>query len=105
MVSKNILLEGLNQFYGANLAFNFNVNQDVFGKVIKHNTHDNQGASPFPAGDHKATRNRQDICSLWKLSHTVSNRSVPALEKIRSIRIFCFKISSLVEHYFGSHGT
>ena len=30
-VSKNILLEGLNQFQGANLALNSDVDQDTFG--------------------------------------------------------------------------
>ena len=28
-VSKNILLEGLNRFYGANLTFNSDVDQDT----------------------------------------------------------------------------
>ena len=53
----NILLEGLNQFHGANLALNSDVDQDTFGKVTKHNKHDRQEVSPFPAADHKATRN------------------------------------------------
>ena len=35
-VSKNILLEGLNQFHGANLALNSDVDQDTFGKVTKY---------------------------------------------------------------------
>ena len=33
---KNILLQGLNQFHGANLALNYDVDQDTFGKVTKH---------------------------------------------------------------------
>ena len=33
MVSKNISLQGLNQFPVANLALEFNVGQDTFGKV------------------------------------------------------------------------
>ena len=33
MVSKNILLEGLNQFHGTNLTLDYNVDQDTFGKV------------------------------------------------------------------------
>ena len=49
-------MEGLNQFYGANLTLNSDVDQDTFGKVTKHNTHDSQEVSPFPAGDHKATK-------------------------------------------------
>ena len=54
-VSKNILLEGLNQFHGANLALNSDVDEDIFGKVTKHNKHDSQEVSSFPAGDQKAT--------------------------------------------------
>ena len=46
-VSKNILLEGLNQFHGANFVFNSDVDQDTFGKVTKHNKHDSQDVSPF----------------------------------------------------------
>ena len=37
-VSKNILLEGLNQFHGANLTLNSDVDQDIFGKVTQHTT-------------------------------------------------------------------
>ena len=36
MVSKNILLEGLNQFHGVNLVLNSDEDQDTFGKVTKH---------------------------------------------------------------------
>ena len=46
-----VLPEGLNQFYGANLTFNSDVDQDTFGKVTKHNEHDSQEVSPFPAGE------------------------------------------------------
>ena len=35
-VSKNILLDDLNPFHGANLALNSDVDQDTFGKVTKH---------------------------------------------------------------------
>ena len=59
-VSKNNLLEGLNQFYGAFIVLNSDVDQDTFGKVTKHNTHDSQEVSSFPAGDHKAARNNHD---------------------------------------------
>ena len=45
-VSKNILLEGLNQFHGANLALNSDVDQDTFRKVTKHNKHDSQEVNP-----------------------------------------------------------
>ena len=54
-------MEGLNQFNGANLTLNSDVGQDTFGKVTQHNKHNSQEVSPFPAGDHKATRNRHDI--------------------------------------------
>ena len=37
-VNKNILLEGLNQFHGANLTLNSGVDQDTSGKVTKHQT-------------------------------------------------------------------
>ena len=53
-VSKNILLEGLNQFHGTNLALNADVDQDIFGKGTKHNKHDSQEVSSLPAGDQKA---------------------------------------------------
>ena len=36
MASKNISLEGLHQFHGANLTLNLNVDKDTFGKVTKH---------------------------------------------------------------------
>ena len=36
------------------------MDQDTFWKVTKHNKHDSQEVSPFPAGDHKATRNKHD---------------------------------------------
>ena len=55
-VSNNILPEGLNQFHGANLTLDSDVDQGTFWKVAKHNTHDGQEISPFPAGDHKATK-------------------------------------------------
>ena len=35
-VSKHISLEGLNQFYGTNLALDSDVDQDTFGKVTYH---------------------------------------------------------------------
>ena len=41
-VNKNIFLEGLNQFHGANLTLNSDVDQDIFGKVTKHNKRDSQ---------------------------------------------------------------
>ena len=49
MVSKIILQEDLNQFHDANLALVSDVDQDTFGKVTKHNKHDSQMVSPFPA--------------------------------------------------------
>ena len=50
----NILLKGSNQFYGANLTLDSDVDQDIFGKVTKPNTHNSQEISPSPAGDHKS---------------------------------------------------
>ena len=44
-VSKNILLEGLNQFHGANLILDSDVDKGTFGKSTKHNTHDSQEAN------------------------------------------------------------
>ena len=69
MVSKNILLEGLYQFQGANLANNFYMVQDTFGKVTKHNKYYSQEVSPFPAGDHKATRKRHDSTTHTNMKH------------------------------------
>ena len=71
----NILLEGLNQFYGANLTHATDVDQDTFGKVTKHNTHTSQEVSPFPAGDHKATKNRHDITTHTNMKHYLQKRS------------------------------
>ena len=34
-VSKNVFLEGLNQFHGANLVLNTDVDQDTFGEQSK----------------------------------------------------------------------
>ena len=70
-VSKNILLEGSNQFNDAKLALNSNVDQDTFGKVTKHNTHDSQKVSPLPVGGHKAARNRQ----AYKNRHSYQKQS------------------------------
>ena len=53
-VCKYLLLEGLNQFHGANLTLDSDVDQDTFGKVPKHNTHESQEVSPFLAGKLKA---------------------------------------------------
>ena len=68
-VSKNTLLEGLNQFHDANLVLDSDVDQDTFGKVTKHNTHDSQEVSHFQAGDHKVTKNRHDITSHTNMKH------------------------------------
>ena len=68
-VSKNILLKGLNHFHGANLTLDSYVDQDTFGKVTKHNTHNSQEVRPFPAGDHKATKNRHDITTHSNMKH------------------------------------
>ena len=35
----------------------------------KHHIQESQEVSPFPAGDHKAARNRQDRMTLTKVKH------------------------------------
>ena len=69
MVSKNDLLDDFNQLHDANLTLDSNVDQDTFGKVTKHNTHDSQEVSSFPAGDHKATKNSHDITTHTNMRH------------------------------------
>ena len=69
-VSKNILLEGSNKFHGANLSLDSDVDQDTFGKVIKHNKYDSQEVSRFPAGGHKATRNIHGSTTHINMKHT-----------------------------------
>ena len=56
-------------FNGTNLTLSSDVDQDT----RKHDTQESKEVSPFPAGDHKAARNRQDsiiktnmICNLQK---------------------------------------
>ena len=73
-VSQNILLEGLNQFHDANLALNSDVDQTTFRKVTKHSTHDRQEVSHFPAGDHKAARNRHDSTTHTNMKHNLQKR-------------------------------
>ena len=63
------------------------MDQDTFGKVTKHNTHDSQEVSPFPADDHKATKNRHNITTHQheaKQTKTIHKRTT-ALE--RSVKI------------------
>ena len=74
-VVKTILLEGLNQFHNANLTLNSDADQDIFGKVTKHNKHNSQEISPFPAGDHKATGNRHDSTTHTNMKHNEQRRS------------------------------
>ena len=66
---KIILLEGLNQYHGANLAPNSDVDQDTFVKVTKHNKQDGQEVRLFPAGDHKATRNIHGSTTHTNVKH------------------------------------
>ena len=70
-VSKTILLAGLNQFHGTNLILDSDVDKGTYGKVTKHNIHDSQEASPFLAGDHKATKNRHDITTHTNMKHNL----------------------------------
>ena len=65
----------LNQFYGPNLALNSGVDQGIFGKVTKHYKHDSQEVRPFPAGDHKATRNRHGSTTHTNMKHNKQKRS------------------------------
>ena len=51
-----MLLEGLNQFHGANLSINSDADQDTFWKVTKHNKHNNQEVSTFPKGTSTAAQ-------------------------------------------------
>ena len=41
--------------------------------TIKHHTQESQEVSPFPAGDHKATANRQET---WQTRNT-NNKNIP----------------------------
>ena len=44
--------------------------QTPYGKVTRKNpTHESQGVSPFPAGDHKAARNRLDSIIKTNMKH------------------------------------
>ena len=57
-------------FHGANLTLNSDVDQATFGKVTIHNTQDSsQEVRPFPAGDPKAARNRQDSTTHTNIKH------------------------------------
>ena len=70
------VLEGLNQFYGANLTLDSDVSQDTFGRVTKHNTHNSQEVSHFPADDHKATtKNRHNITTHTNMKNNQQKRS------------------------------
>ena len=43
------MLDGFNQFHGANLAINSDVDQDTFGQVTKHNKKRQPRGQPFPS--------------------------------------------------------
>ena len=82
---KNIL----NQFHSANLALNSDVDQDTLGKVTLHNKHDSQEVSPFPAGDHKATRSRHDSTTYQHealLITTIHKRSTAWERSVKKVR-------------------
>ena len=49
------------------------MDQDIFGKVTKYNKHDSQEVSPFPVGDHKATRNRYDSITHTNMKQNLQN--------------------------------
>ena len=96
-VSKNILLEGLNQFRGANPALNSDVDQDTFGRVTKHKKHDSQEVSSFPAGDRprgykEQTRQHNTHQHEAYSTKTIHKRST-ALE--RSVKIILILLEGL----------
>ena len=72
--SVNILLEGFNQFHGANHALHSDVKQDTSGKVTKHKKHGSQEVSPFPAGDHQTTSNRHESTKHTNMKHNLQKR-------------------------------
>ena len=99
--SVKYLLEGLNQFHGANLALNSDVDQDKFGKVTKQNKHDRQEVSSFPAGHHKATRNRHD--STTHTNRTHSEKSIHKQLIRRCKEIFLEYSDSRVDDCFDKY--
>ena len=44
--------------------------------TIKHHTQESQEVSPFPAGDHKATKNREDSMAKTNTKNILSNTGV-----------------------------
>ena len=55
---------------GTNLNLSSDVDQDTYGKVTIYNkTQKSKEVSPFPAGDHKAARNRQDSITKTNMTH------------------------------------
>ena len=72
-VSKKNLMEGFNQFHGANLTLVSDVDQETFGKVTTLDTHDSQEVSPFPAAYHnfRATKNRHAITTHTNMKHSL----------------------------------
>ena len=48
---------------------------ESYKNTRKHHTQESQEVSPFPVGDHKATRNRQD--SIIKTNVNINNEKDP----------------------------
>ena len=49
------------------------MDQGTFGKVTKHNKHDSQEVSPFPAGDQEATQNRHGSTTHTNINRNLQN--------------------------------
>ena len=66
-INRRAQRHSLNQFHGANLTLDSDVDQDKFGKVTSHNTHDSKEVSPFPAVYHKSNILwRQTVCKNYQ---------------------------------------
>ena len=68
-VSKNILLEGFNQFYGTNLTLNSDVDQNTFGKVAKHNKLDSQEVLLLEGLKTGFTAPASPLIQMWIKTH------------------------------------
>ena len=50
----------------------------------KHNTHDSQDVGPFPAGNHKAERNRHESSTHTKMKHNLQKRIIEEAPPLNS---------------------
>ena len=66
----------LKQLHGANLTLDSDEDQDTFGKVTKHNTHDSEEVSFFPTDGYKEqTRHYNAHQHEALLTKTIHKRS------------------------------